>query len=65
MTKRTPSQIVTVTVAAHEWGVNRRTARRWIETGRVEAEKIAGGKTSAYVLTREEVDRIKAEVTAA
>lgn len=65
MTKRNPSQIVTVTVAADEWRVDRRTALRWIESGRVEAEKIGTGKTSAYVLARSEVDRIKAEVVAA
>ena len=65
MEKNTPSQIVTVAVAAEEWGIDRRTALRWIATGKVAAEKIAGGKTNAYVLTREEVDRVKAEVAAA
>ena len=62
MEKRTPSQIVTVAVAAEEWRVDRRTALRWIASGKVAAEKIADGKTNAYVLTRAEVDRIKAEV---
>ena len=65
MTKHTPSQIVTVAVAAEEWHVDRRTALRWIASGKVSAEKIAGGKTNAYVLTREEVDRVKAEVVSA
>lgn len=65
MTKHTPSQIVTVAVAAEEWHVDRRTALRWIASGKVAAEKIGEGQTSAYVLTREEVDRVKAEVVAA
>lgn len=65
MTKHTPSQIVTVAVAAEEWHVDRRTAIRWIASGKVAAEKIGEGRTSAYVLTRAEVDRVKAEVAAA
>lgn len=65
MTNQPPSQIVTVAVAAEEWRVDRRTALRWIASGKVAAEKIADGKTNAYVLTREEVDRVKAEVVAA
>lgn len=65
MDKHTTPQIVTVAVAAQEWGIDRRTALRWIATGKVTAEKIADGKTNAYVLTREEVDRVKAEVAAA
>lgn len=65
MTQHTPSQIVTVAVAAEEWHVDRRTAIRWIASGKVAAEKIGEGQTSAYVLTREEVDRVKAEVVAA
>ena len=65
MEQNTTPQIVTVAVAAEEWGIARRTALRWIATGKVTAEKIADGKTNAYVLTREEVDRVKAEVAAA
>ena len=65
MEKPTPSQLVTVAVAAQEWHVDRRTALRWIASGRVAAEKIGEGQTNAYVLTRAEVDRVKAEVVAA
>ena len=57
--EQTAPQIVTVAVAAEEWGVDRRTALRWIAAGKVAAEKIADGKTNAYVLTREEVERVK------
>lgn len=64
MEARTP-QIVTVAVAAEEWGIDRRTALRWIAAGEVAAEKIADGKTNAYVLTREEVERVKREKAAA
>ena len=57
--EQTAPQIVTVAVAAEEWGVDRRTALRWIAAGKVAAEKIADGKTNAYVLTRAEVERVK------
>lgn len=65
MDKHTAPQIVTVAVAAEEWGIDRRTALRWIAAGEVAAEKIADGKTNAYVLTREEVERVKREKAAA
>ena len=65
MEKHTTPQIVTVAVAAEEWGIDRRTALRWIAAGKVAAEKIADGKTNAYVLTREEVERVKREKAAA
>lgn len=65
MEQNATPQIVTVAVAAEEWHVDRRTALRWIASGKVSAEKIADGKTNAYVITREEVDRVKAEVVAA
>ena len=61
MEQNATPQIVTVAVAAEEWGVDRRTALRWIASGKVAAEKIADGKTNAYVLTRTEVERVKAE----
>ena len=64
MEAQTP-QIVTVAVAAEEWGIDRRTALRWIAAGKVAAEKIADGKTNAYVLTRAEVERVKREKAAA
>ena len=63
--EQTSPQIVTVAVAAEEWGIDRRTALRWIAAGKVAAEKIAGGKTNAYVLTRAEVERVKREKAAA
>ena len=61
MEAQTP-QIVTVAVAAEEWGIDRRTALRWIAAGKVAAEKIADGKTNAYVLTRAEVERVKRDI---
>ena len=63
--EQTTPQIVTVAVAAEEWGIDRRTALRWIAAGKVAAEKIADGKTNAYVLTRAEVQRVKREKAAA
>ena len=63
--EQTTPQIVTVATAAEEWGIDRRTALRWITTGKVAAEKIADGKTNAYVLTRAEVERVKREKAAA
>ena len=59
MEAQTTPQLVTVAAAAEEWGIDRRTALRWIAAGKVAAEKIAGGKTNAYVLTRAEVERVK------
>ena len=57
--EQTTPQIVTVATAAEEWGIDRRAALRWIAAGKGAAEKIADGKTNAYVLTREEVERVK------
>ena len=59
------TQIVTVAVAAEEWGIDRRTALRWITTGKVAATKVGEGRTNAYVLTRAEVERVKREKAAA
>ena len=64
MEAQTP-QIVTVAVAAEEWGVDRRTALRWIAAGEVAATKVGDGRTNAYVLTRAEVERVKREKAAA
>ena len=58
MEAQTP-QIVTVAVAAEEWGIDRRTALRWIAAGEVAATKVGEGRTNAYVLTRAEVERVK------
>lgn len=57
------SQSITgVTEAARELQIDRRTLIRWIAAGDVKAEKVGSGRTNAYAITRDELDRVKAEV---
>lgn len=54
------SDLLTVSQAADELNVHRRTIQHWIANGKVTAIRIGTGRTSAYVLTRDEVARIRA-----
>lgn len=47
--------------AAAALGVSRRTVLRWIQEGRMKAEKLGDGLTSSYMVTDEEIIRMKEE----
>jgi excisionase family DNA binding protein len=55
---------LTVGQAAHELGIAPRTVIARIATGRITAQKHGTGKTSAYIIPRTEIDRIKAQAVA-
>lgn len=58
--------LLSVNQAAAELNMRPRTLHHWIATGRVAATKIDPDKTtSAYVITRAEVDRLVADAKAA
>lgn len=52
--------LLSVAQAAAELGWPPRTLHYKITTGKVAAEKMGTGRTNAYVITRAEVDRLKA-----
>lgn len=55
------TELLSVTQAADELSISPRTLHHRITTGKVAAAKIGDGLTSAYVITRAEVERVKAE----
>jgi excisionase family DNA binding protein len=65
MERRTEHPYLTVGQAAHELGIAPRTVIARISAGRITAQKHGTGKTSAYIIPRTEIDRIKANTTAA
>lgn len=56
--------LLSVNQAAAELGMRPRTLHQWITAGKVAATKLGDGRTSAYVITRAEVDTLKAEAAA-
>lgn len=50
--------------ACDHLGIDRSTLSRWVTTGRVHATKLPGLR-GAYLFTRTEIDRMKAEVDSA
>lgn len=59
MTTHTAS-LVDVKTAAAELGITVRAVQYRIDNGTLAAEKIGQGRTSAYVIARTELDRVKA-----
>lgn len=57
---RTP-ELLSVAQVAEELGIPPRTLQWRIKAGKVAATKVGDGATNSYVITREEVDRVKAE----
>ena len=53
------SDLLTVAQAAEELNVSVRAIQHWIANGKVQAFKIGTGRTSAYVINRDEVERIR------
>ena len=60
----TATKFLTVAQAARELHITRRAVIHRIHAGTLAAEKIGDGATSAYVITREEIERAKTEVAA-
>lgn len=55
------SQLRTVAQAAEDLSLTRRAVIHRIKAGSIEATKIGEGRTSAYVITEEEIERVKGE----
>lgn len=60
-----PPELLSVVQAAKELGIPSRTLHHRIVTGKVAATKVGDGKTSAYVIARAEIDRLKGTATTA
>lgn len=55
----TQTDLLTVTQAAEELNLSVRAVQHRITNGAITATKLGAGRTSAYVITREEIDRVK------
>lgn len=58
---RNPPDLLSVTQAAAELNMAPRTLHHQIATGKVHATKVGDGRTSAYVITRAEIERAKSD----
>jgi len=61
----TTNDLMTVAQAAEALNLSPRAVQHRITTGTLAAQKLGSGKTSAYVITRAEVERAKAEAQTA
>ena len=61
----TTPDLLTVRQAAHALGLSPRSVLHRITTGTLAATKIGDGHTSAYLITREEIERAKRDRGAA
>lgn len=59
-----PEDLLNVHRAAEALGISVRAVQHRIKTGTLTAQKLGTGRTSAYVITRAEVDRALAESAA-
>jgi hypothetical protein len=57
----TTPDLLTVRQAAHALGLAPRSVLHRITTGTIVATKIGDGRTSAYIVTRAEVERVREE----
>lgn len=57
----TTPDLLTVRQAAHALGLSPRSVLHRITTGTLAATKIGDGRTSAYIVTRAEVERVREE----
>lgn len=60
----TTNDLVTVAQAAAELNLSVRAVQHRITTGTIHAEKLGAGRTSAYVIARTELERVKRETAA-
>lgn len=58
-----PAELLNVGQAAELLGLAPRTVQEWIAKGKIVAVKL-GPATSAYVITRAEIERVRNEVAA-
>lgn len=56
----TQHDLLTVTQAANELSLSIRAVQHRIRNGTIAATKLGAGRTSAYVIARAEVERVKA-----
>lgn len=61
MRKNDMPDLLSVTQAAAELSLGVRAVQHRIKSGSIVATKIGDGKTSAYVITRAEIERVKNE----
>lgn len=61
----TDSELLAVAQAADELHLSVRAVQHRIKNGQIHATKLGTGRTSAYVISRAEVNRVKAEQAAA
>lgn len=54
------NDLLTVQQAADELNLSVRAVQHRITSGSLAAQKLGAGKTSAYVITRDEIERVKA-----
>jgi hypothetical protein len=64
MTRRDAAEVLSTTQTAEELGLSHRAVLHRIKAGTIAATKLGPG-TASYVITRTEVDRVKAEQKAA
>lgn len=57
----TQLDLLTVVQTAEELNLSVRAVQHRIKTGTLAATKLGDGRTSAYVITRDEVERVKAQ----
>lgn len=57
--------VMSVAQAAEELSLSPRAVQHRIKTGTLAAQKLGTGRTSAYVITRAEINRVKAAEAAA
>lgn len=60
----TLDELVTSAEVCAELGIDRSTLTRWVQAGRIEPAHKFPGLRGAYLFTRAEVARVKAEVAA-
>ena len=58
------TNFVNVRDAAAELGISPRAVLHRITRGELRATKVGDGRTSAYIIERAEIDRVKAEAAA-
>lgn len=55
------TKLLTVAQAARELHISPRAVQHRIAAGRIAAERLGEGKTSAFYMTRAEIERVKAQ----
>lgn len=64
MTEQPTPPLMSVAQVAERLHISHRAVLHRIAKGHIAAQKIGGGRTSAYVIAEDEIQRVKAEPTA-